>query len=144
VKAEKLQRHYKKHSSDFKSWDQKEHAQDYMLFPENIGPFISIDEVALSKGELYTFVTNKSGKGKKGTLIASIAGTLSADIITVLNKIPLASRLLVKETTLDMAKNMEAAIRGSFPNATVVTDRFHVVKLVLDALQHVRVKQRWE
>lgn len=115
-----------------------------MLFPENIGSFISIDEVALSKGELYTFVTNKSGKGKKGTLIASIKGTLSSDIIAVLNKIPLSSRLLVQETTLDMAKNMEAAIRGSFPNAAVVTDRFHVVKLVLDALQHVRVKERWK
>ena len=66
MKADKLRRHYKKHSSDFKDWEQKAHAEDYMLFPENIGENLSIDEVSLSQGELYTFVTNKKGKGKKG------------------------------------------------------------------------------
>ena len=49
-------------------------------------------EVSLSKGELYTFVTNKNGRGRKGTLIASIKGTLSKDIIAVLEKLPLSSR----------------------------------------------------
>jgi hypothetical protein len=43
----------------------------------------------LSKGELYTFVTNKNGKGKKKTLVAVIKGTKSQVIIDVLNKIPL-------------------------------------------------------
>lgn len=42
-----------------------------------------------------------------------------------------------------MAKNMEASIKMSFPNANIVTDRFHVVKLVIDALQHIRIKLRW-
>jgi transposase len=48
-----------------------------MLFPENIGPNLSIDEVSLLQGELYTFITNKNGRGKKGSLVASIKGTLS-------------------------------------------------------------------
>ena len=47
-----------------------------MLFPENIGNKLSIDEVSLSKGELYTFVTNKQGRAKKGSLVACIKGTL--------------------------------------------------------------------
>ncbi len=115
-----------------------------MLFPENMGEFLSIDEVSLSQGELYTFVTNKNGRGKKGTLVASIKGTLSKDIIEVLEKLHLVSRNSVKEVTLDMANNMGAAIKNSFPNADLVTDRFHVVKLALDALQHVRVKIRWQ
>ncbi len=115
-----------------------------MLFPENLGEYISIDEVSLSQGELYTFVTNKEGRGKKGTLVASIKGTLSKDIISVLNMLPLNSRNQVKEVTLDMAKNMESAVKYSFPRADLVTDRFHVVKLVLDALQHVRIKLRWD
>lgn len=115
-----------------------------MIFPENIGEYLSIDEVALSQGELYTFVTNKNGKGKKGTMVASIKGTLSSDIVQVLEKLPLSSRKLVKEITLDMAKNMESAVRVCFPDADLVTDRFHVVKLVIDALQHVRIKHRWE
>ena len=58
-----------------------------MLFPENIGEYLSIDEVSLSQGELYTFVTNKNGKGKKGTLVASIKGTRTIDIVYVLEKL---------------------------------------------------------
>ena len=45
--------------------------------------------------------------------------------------------------TLDMAKNMESSMKNSFPKANIVTDRFHVVKLVIDALQHIRIKYRW-
>lgn len=50
----------------------------------------------------------------------------------------------VKEVTLDMAKNMEAAVKQCFPQSKLVTDRFHVVRLVMEALQHLRVKYRWD
>lgn len=115
-----------------------------MIYPENIGAQLSIDEVSLSKGELYTYVTNKKKKGKKGTLVASIKGTRSEDIINVLSKIPLESRQIVDEVTLDMANNMEHASRMSFPKAILTTDHFHVIKLAMEAMQHVRVKYRWE
>lgn len=105
---------------------------------------MSIDELSLSKGELYTFVTNKKGKGKQGTLVAVINGTLSKDIIDTLMKLSADKRLQVKEVTLDMAKNMELAVKQVFTNATLVTDRFHVVKLAMEALQHIRVNLRWE
>ena len=114
-----------------------------MLFPSNISEYISIDEVSLSKGELYTFVTNKKGKSKQGTIIACIKGTRSEDIINVLEKLPLELRGKVKEITLDMAKNMEFSVKMTFPKATLVTDRFHVVKLAMESLQHLRIKQRW-
>ena len=109
-----------------------------------MGAYLSIDEVSLSQGELYTFVTNKNGKGKKGTLVASIKGTLSKDIIAVLEKLKPDKRLQVKEVTLDMAKNMEAAVKTVFTKATLVTDRFHVVKLAMEALQHIRINKRWQ
>jgi len=114
-----------------------------MLFPNNIGEYLSIDEVSLSKGELYTFVTNKKGKSKQGTMVGCIKGTRSEDIIKVLEKLPLESRKQVKEVTLDMAKNMESSVKMAFPKATLVTDRFHVVKLAMESLQHLRIKQRW-
>ena len=115
-----------------------------MIYPQNIGENLGIDELSLSKGELYTFVTNKNGRGKKKTLVAIIKGTKSQDIISVLNKIPLEKRKQVKEITLDMANNMQLASRMCFPESKLVTDRFHVVKLVLDALQHQRIKLRWQ
>lgn len=144
VDANMLRRHFKKHTSGFNTWEQKEHCEDYLLFPENLGPFLSIDEVSLSKGELYTFVTNKEGKGKRDSMVACIKGTLSKDIITVLHKLPLSERNKVQEITLDMANNMELSARESFPKATLVTDRFHVVRLAIEALQHLRINYRWE
>lgn len=114
-----------------------------MLFPNNLGKYLSIDELSLSKGELYTFVTHKKGKSKQGTLVACVKGTRSEDIIKILEKLPLETRKQVKEITLDMAKNMEFSVKMAFPNATLVTDRFHVVKLAMESLQHLRVKQRW-
>jgi transposase len=47
-----LQRHYKKKISGFKDWEQLNHAEDYLIYPENIGENLSIDELSLSKGEL--------------------------------------------------------------------------------------------
>ncbi len=144
VNPDKLRRHYKNQSSGYRQWDQKSHADEYLIFPENIGSKLSIDEVALAKGELYTFVTNKAGHGKQGSLVAVINGTKSENIYQVLSKIPESERCRVEEITLDMANNMESASRRAFPLAKLVTDRFHVVRLATEALQHIRVKYRWD
>jgi transposase len=46
VSGKKLQRQYKTHLSGFNSWDQKSHAKEWLLFPENIGANLSLDETA--------------------------------------------------------------------------------------------------
>ena len=111
IRADKLRRIYKNKISDYKQWDQKENAQEYMLFKNNIGKHLSLDETSLSKGELYTYLTNKDGKGKKGTLVACIKGTKTKEISDVITRIPLEERLKVEEVTIDMARNMEAAVK---------------------------------
>ena len=58
-----------------------DHAQDWLLFEDNIGESLSIDETCLSSGEVYTFLTNKAGKGRKGTLVAVVKGTKAEDVI---------------------------------------------------------------
>jgi len=145
VNSQKLQRHYKKLVSGFKDWKQLTHAEDYLVYPENITDRLSIDEVSLSKGELYTFVTNKNINVKnKQSLVAVINGTESKTIQEVLEKLPLDKRNQVKEVSMDMARNMSLAARNSFPNSKMVIDRFHVVRLVMDAMQHIRVSLRWK
>lgn len=145
VNSRKLQRHYKHKVSGFKQWDQLPHAEDYLIYPENITNKLSIDEVSLSKGELYTFVTNKNtGVRNKKSVVAVINGTEAKTIQAVLEKIPLEKRNQVKEVSMDMARNMGLAIENSFVNSTKVIDRFHVVKLVMDAMQHLRIKLRWK
>uniref|UniRef100_UPI0019D1638A ISAon1 family transposase n=1 Tax=Flavobacterium ustbae TaxID=2488790 RepID=UPI0019D1638A len=144
VSGRNLQSQYKDFLSDFKAWDQISHAEKWLIFPENIGKRLSIDETCLSNGELYTVLTNKSAKGKKGTIIAMVAGTKAETAIQIIEKIALKKRNLVKEITLDMAGSMNSIAKKCFPNAVLVTDRFHVQKLASEALQEIRIKYRWE
>jgi transposase len=109
-----------------------------------MGPYLSIDETALSKGELYTIVTNKQAKGKKGAIVGIFAGTKVEPIINRLLEIPHSERAKVKEITLDMANSMKLIAKKCFPKAMPVTDRFHVQKLALEALQDIRIKHRWD
>ncbi len=119
--VKRLQEQYAAHLSGFTSWDQLEHAQKWILFSENIGERLSIDETSLSNGELYTVLTNKAAKGKKGALVAMIKGTVSDTVIEILNKIPEVKRKKVKEVTLDLAPTMERIVKKSFPKAKLVS-----------------------
>lgn len=135
---------YKDYLSGYDKWEEKEHAEQWLVFPENIGPNLSLDETSLSNGELYTILTNKAAKGKKGAMVAIVEGTQSAKVIEAIRKIPSEEREKVKEVTLDMAGCMQKIVKGCFPNATRVIDRFHVQKLAYDALQEMRIKHRWD
>ncbi|WP_242205532.1 ISAon1 family transposase [Aestuariivivens insulae] len=144
VNGKKLGRQYRDYLSEFKDWKAKKHAKQWLVFPENMGRYLSIDETALSKGELYTIITNKKARGKKGAIVAVMAGTKVEPIIEQLLKIPKSKRDKVKEITLDMANSMKMIAKKCFPKAIQVTDRFHVQKLALEALQDIRIKHRWE
>jgi len=43
-----------------------------------------------------------------------------------------------------MAHSMKHIVKTCFPKAIQVTDRFHVQKLAIEALQELRIKYRWE
>ena len=139
-----MQYQYKDFLSDFKTWDQVSHAKQWLVFPKNIGKRLSIDETSLSNGELYTILTNKAAKGKKGAIVAMVDGTKAETVIAIIEKIPIKQRNQVTEITLDMAGNMGLIAKKCFPNATRVTDRFHVQKLATEALQEIRIKYRWQ
>lgn len=142
--GKQLQSQYKEHLSDYKDWEQKEHAQDYILYPKNVGYRLCIDETALSKGELYTIIINKDKHRRKGSIVAVIKGTKAEDVIAVLMLIPEDIRRQVKEITLDMAASMYKIARKCFPQAMQVIDRFHVQKLVYEAVQELRITYRWQ
>ena len=114
-----------------------------MLFPKNIGKHLSLDETSLSQGELYTVLTNKSAKGKQGTIVAIVSGTSSEKVMEIIQRLPYRLRKKVQEITLDMAGSMNIIAKNCFPNAVLVTDRFHVQKLAIEAVQELRVKHRW-
>ena len=139
-----FEKQYKEVLSGFRQWDQAEHADEWLLFPDNIGPSLAIDETSLSNGELYTFVTNRAARTRERGLVAVVAGTKSEDVIAVLDRIDEEKRSSVEEVTLDLSDSMRKIVRRSFPNAKRVIDRFHVQKLACDAVQELRIKHRWD
>ena len=80
MNGELLERQYRNHLSGYMSWNQLSHAEEWVLFEKNIGPYVGIDEVSLSQGELYTILINKEKRGRSGSIIAIIKGT---DVRTV-------------------------------------------------------------
>ncbi|NDW12646.1 DDE transposase [Bacteroides sp. 214] len=142
--GELLERQYRDHLSDYKQWDQRIHAARWVLFEKNIGAYVGMDEVALSRGELYTILINKEAHGKKGSIIAIIEGTDAETVSKVLLKLSRRRRFQVREITLDMAPNMAKIAKVCFPAAKQVIDRFHVQKLAYDAVQEMRIKERWK
>lgn len=134
---------YKEFFSDFRQWRQLGHASQYLVFPQNIGSKLCIDESSLSCGELYTFVTNPEGHGGKGTLVAVIEGTKSENVIRTLELIQRSKRLKVKEVTTDLSPTMMRIARTVFPKATITNDRFHVHKLFYEAIDELRISLRW-
>ena len=138
-----FEKQYKETLSEFRQWDQLDHADEWLLFPENIGPRIAIDESSLSNGELYTFVTNRDAHTRQQSLIAVVAGTKSEDVIAVLKRIDEEQRYAVEEVTLDLSDSMRKIVRTAFPKANRVIDRFHIQKLACEAVQEIRIKYRW-
>lgn len=144
IDGDQLERQYKDHLSDYKEWAQKSHAEDWMVFEDNIGEKLSIDETSLSKGELYTIIANKSAHGGKGTIVAMVKGTKAETVIEAVRHISEDKRHLVKEVTMDLSDSMRKIVRICFPAASRVIDRFHVQRLALDAVQDMRIMFRWD
>ena len=144
IDSHTFEKQYKEVLSGFRHWEQLEHANDWLLFPDNIGPRLAIDESSLSNGELYTFVTNRDAHTGERALVAVVAGTKSEDVIAVLQRIDERQRHAVTEVTLDLSDSMRKIVRTAFPKADRVIDRFHIQKLACDAVQELRIKHRWD
>lgn len=139
--AQTLEKQYKEILSNFREWEQTVNAEA-LVYPENFGEYMSIDETALYNGEFYTIITNKERHGKKGSLAALIKGTKNEVVSKALEQVPFEKRLAVKEMTADLAQSMDWICRTNFMNATLVADRFHVQQVVSEAVQEIRINLR--
>lgn len=147
IDGDLFERQYKRHLSGYWEWkDSAEgrHAEQWRVFPQNIGPHLSIDETSLSRGELYTIVTNKEAHGREHSIVAIVMGTDSDVVLHALRQIKSELRNKVTEITLDLTESMHRICQLAFPRASRVIDRFHVQRLALDAVQEIRIKHRWD
>ena len=141
--GDNLERSYKHSLSGFPEWGQQEHASDWILVEKNIGEHLSIDETSL-QDDLFTFLSNKDGHCKKGTIVAAVRGTKARDVVAILLKIPEAERLKVKEVTMDLSESMADIVMQAFPNATIVLDCFNIMRRCNDAIEEMRLRCKRE
>lgn len=144
LNGQTLRKQYKECISDYRTWDQYDHAEDYILYPDDIGEDLSLDETSLSNGDVYTILTNKAAHGGKGALVAMVKGVAVDVVADVLRKIPLRKRLIVKTVTTDLSSAMMLIVRKVFPGSLLINDRFHVQNLIAEAVDQLRIRHRWE
>jgi len=97
--------------------------------------FIGVDETSYKRGHRYlTVVTNLVtgrvvwiGKGKTAATLGEFFETLGPER---------AGKILL--VTMDMSGAFKKAVKAWAPNADIVYDRFHVVKLLLEAIDEIR------
>ena len=101
--------------------------------PENFGSHFTIDEIQIGK-IMYTIMTNsKTGK------IAFLAQTLKPEELKLAFDIYLSQVLdMVNSVSRDMSQSYIKFCKDIFPNLQLVTDKFHVIRHLMNALQMVR------
>ena len=139
-----LERAYKHHLSGFSEWTEKEHADKYLIFPENLGPHMCLDETSTKDGELFTILSNKDGHCRKGSIAAIVRGTRLSDVTDALMRIPEESRKVVADITMDFASTMASIASAAFPWADHILDRFHMQKMAIDGVNNLRMKHKRE
>lgn len=144
INADQFERAYKNHLSGYRDWKEAVHAAEWLIFPENIGPRLSIDEISVSMGELYTILSNKAAHGQKGAIVAIVKGTRIEDVVAILMKLSKEKRDAVEEVTMDFSDSMHAIVEQCFPKAMITIDRFHAQQLCTDAMQELRVRIKRE
>ena len=86
-----------------------------LIFPDNIGPRMSIDETSMSNGEVYTILSNKDAHCRDGAIAAIVYGTKVDEVYNALKLIPEDIRQRVEEVTLDLSSSMRLICSLTFP-----------------------------
>lgn len=102
-----------------------------------MGTHLSIDEKTIGT-EVYTILSNK----ETGKVISMIESLKTKDLSQILYHIPRGIRYQVKTISKDLAQNFDWLAREVFPNAQRIADKFHIIKMALEALQDVRIRCR--
>lgn len=110
-----------------------------IFIPENIWEDMNLDDKNIW-WIWYTILSNK-----KTNKIALLISSTKTDIVfDILRKIPIEVRNKVKTVSRDLALNYESLCRYAFMKSIQIWDKFHVIKLALQALQDVRIRYRQE
>jgi transposase len=96
--------------------------------------YLAIDEIAVKKGHTYVTVVLDLESGA----VIFVGDGKGADALIPFWKRLRHSRATVEAVAIDMSPAYMSAVMKHLPNATIVFDHFHVVKLFNDKLSNLR------
>ena len=97
---------------------------------------LGLDEKSFRRGQDYISVLTEVGPEPRVLEVAE--GRRTEDAAGLIRTLPEASRAQVAAVAIDMSAAYAAAVRAALPAAVVVHDRFHVSKLLGEAVDQVR------
>jgi len=97
--------------------------------------FLGVDEVARAKGHDYVTVVYDL---QSGALLYVGDGKAANSLGQFLAELSFDTAAGIEAVAMDMGLAYQAAVREHLPNATIVFDRFHVMKIYSDLIRNVR------
>jgi len=97
--------------------------------------YIGVDEVARAKGHDYMTVVYDMVEGH----LIWVESGRTADVFSkFLKQLPTETATNIEAVAMDMGPAYQKSVRDCLPNADIVFDRFHVMKLYSDAIKNQR------
>lgn len=113
---------------------------DYVDYskPSELPTMLSIDEFA-SHTSLDKFATSlvDLSSGKPFDILYN---RKKYDLMNYFFSFPYSQRKAVKLVVIDMSYNFRSVVKTCFPNATIIADKFHYVRYIIDAFNNIRIK----
>ncbi len=97
--------------------------------------YIGVDEIARAKGHDYMTVVYDMVEGH---LIWVETGRTAAVFSCFLKQLPARTAANIEAVAMDMGPACQKSVRDCLPNADIVFDRFHVMKMYGDAIKNQR------
>lgn len=109
----------------------------HIFKPQNMGAIMCVDEKMLS-GTYYLMVSNLI-TGKIAMMLASLKHTVMLEALK-----EFGSKVLekVERVNCDMSPTIKKLCNDAFTKASIVVDKFHVIKHVVDAINTTRLNQK--
>jgi transposase len=106
----------------------------YIAKPQNVGASMTLDDKQIGR-ETYSIMTNhQTGK------IALLVATTKVDELQMATSFLGSDVDKIRSVSCDMSASYLNFIQSTFRQSTIVIDKFHVIKYVLDAVQSIRIR----
>lgn len=106
----------------------------HILKPENVQREMCIDEKMI--GQNYTVILSSYETGKIALLIDTMKPIAIKQAIGLLGEDKLK---IIRKMNADMSPTIMSIVNEAIPKAEIVNDKFHVIKHMIDAVNHVRL-----